>query len=108
MKLGANRRKTKPPKFHGLWGNPYVFLFSLNSMLRQVHTRMCMPMRVSPACFVILARSTVTERAMDASVVVVVNVAHDRQVRIGKRRKLLTAQALLLQQRTERLDVCDL
>jgi len=56
---------------------------------------------------VILARSTVTERAMDASVVVVVNVVHDRQLRIGKRRKLVTAQALLLQQRMERLDVCD-
>lgn len=44
---------------------------------------------------------------MDASVVVVVNVVHDRQVRIGKRLKLVTAQALLLQQRMERLDVCD-
>lgn len=35
---------------------------------------------------------------MDASVVVEVNVVHDRKVRIGKRRKLVPDQALLLQQ----------
>lgn len=43
---------------------------------------------------------------MNASVVVVIDVVHDRQVRIGKRFELVTTQALLLQQRLERLDVC--